>query len=76
MNGGNLFTTYLIEYLEKYIFLKIADANSIFADMKLIIQLSRQHFFADVKLFELERLSLHVILMKTNDPNQRKWQKT
>ena len=39
----------LIEYLEKYNFLKIADANSIFADVKSIIQLSRRHFFADVK---------------------------
>ena len=39
----------LIEYLEKYNFLKIANANSIFADVKSIIQLSRQHFSADVK---------------------------
>ena len=39
----------LIEYLEKYNFSKIADANSIFADVKSIIQLSRRHFFADVK---------------------------
>ena len=39
----------LIEYLEKYIFLKIANANFIFVDMKLIIQLSRWHFFANVK---------------------------
>ena len=39
----------LIKYLEKYIFLKIANANFIFVDMKLIIQLSRQHFFANVK---------------------------
>ena len=38
----------LIESLEKYNFLKIADANSIFADVKSIIQLSRRHFFADV----------------------------
>ena len=29
--------------------LKIADANSILADVKLIIQLSRWHFFADMK---------------------------
>ena len=35
----------LIEYLEKYNFLKIVDANSIFADVKSIIQLSDQHFF-------------------------------
>ena len=46
----------LIEYLEKYNFLKIAEANSIFADMKLIIELLRQHLFADIKKFELERL--------------------
>ena len=39
----------LIEYLEKHNFLKIADVNSIFADVKSIIQLSRRHFFADVK---------------------------
>ena len=32
----------LIEYLEKYNFLKIADVKS-------SIQLSRRHFFADVK---------------------------
>ena len=35
----------LIEYLKKYNFLEIADANSIFADVKSIIQLSRRHFF-------------------------------
>ena len=35
----------LIEYLEKYIFLKIADMNSIFANVKSIIKLSCQHFF-------------------------------
>ena len=39
----------LIEYFEKYIILKIANANSIFVDMKSIIQLSRWHFFAVVK---------------------------
>ena len=39
----------LIEYLEKYNFFKIADANSIFADVKTMIQLSRRHFFVDVK---------------------------
>ena len=39
----------LIEYFEKYIILKIANANSIFVDMKSIIQLSHWHFFADVK---------------------------
>ena len=32
----------LIEYLEKYNFLKTADSNSIFADVKSIIQLSRR----------------------------------
>ena len=47
----------LIEYLEKYIFLKIADVKS-------IIQLSCWHFFADVKQFELERL-LIAIMSKT-----------
>ena len=46
----------LIEYLEKYNFLKIAEANSIFADMKLIIELLRRHLFADIKKFELEGL--------------------
>ena len=46
----------LIEYLEKYNFLKIADANSIFADVKSIIQLLHRHIFADKKQFELERL--------------------
>ena len=39
----------LIECLEKYNFLKIADANSIFANMKSIIQLLRWHIFADMK---------------------------
>ena len=39
----------LIEYLEKYNFLKIANTNSIFADVKSIIRLLRQHFSADVK---------------------------
>ena len=39
----------LIEYLEKYNFLKIADVNAIFANVKSIIQLLRLHFFADVK---------------------------
>ena len=46
----------LIEYLEKYNFLKIANVNSIFVDMKSIMELSRQHFFANVKQFELKRL--------------------
>ena len=40
---------FLIEYLEKYNFLKIADVDSFFADVKSIIQLSRWHFFADMK---------------------------
>ena len=39
----------LIEYLEKYNILKIANVNSIFADMKSIVQHSPQHFFANVK---------------------------
>ena len=42
----------LIEYLEKYNFLKIADTNSIFAKVKSIMQLSHEHFFAHVKLFD------------------------
>ena len=46
------------EYLEKYNFLKIVHANSILADVKSIIQLSRQHFFANMNKFELERLYL------------------
>ena len=47
---------FLIEYLEKCSFLKIADANSIFADVKSIIQLLRWDLFADLKSFELKRL--------------------
>ena len=47
----------LIESLEKYKFLKIAEANSTFADVQSIIELLRRHFFTDVKEFELERLS-------------------
>ena len=39
----------VIEDLEKYNFLKIANANSIFADLKLMMQLLRWDFFADVK---------------------------
>ena len=39
----------LIEYLEKDNFLKIADTNFIFADLKLLIKLSCWHFFANVK---------------------------
>ena len=39
----------LIEYFKKDNYLKFADANFIFADVKLIMKLSRQHFFADVK---------------------------
>ena len=48
----------LSEYLEKYNFFKIAHVNSIFVDVKSIMELSRQHFFADVKQFELKRLFL------------------
>ena len=58
---------FLIEYLEKYNFLKIADANSIFADVKSIIQLSRRHFFADVKSFELERLNTFRLFVVIDD---------
>ena len=47
LNGGNLLQELLIEYLEKYNFLKITKVNSIFADVKSIIELSRRHFFAD-----------------------------
>ena len=39
----------LIEYLEKYNILEIADVNSIFANVKSFIQLLRLHFFAEVK---------------------------
>ena len=39
----------LIEYLEKYYFLKIANANSIFADVRSMMQLLRQHFSVGVK---------------------------
>ena len=46
----------LIEYLKKHNFWKIPDKNSIFADLKFIMQLSRWHLFADVKRYELERL--------------------
>ena len=76
----------LIGCLEKYNFLKIADANSIFANVKLIMQLSRQHFFADMKWFELERLyktpsefEIHVIItwkiqkIPTADANNLLW---
>ena len=39
----------LIEYLEKKFFLKIAEANSIFADAKSTMQLLCRHLFANVK---------------------------
>ena len=52
----------LIEYLEKYNFLKIVDVNSIFADMKSIIQLLRWHFLSTWNNFELERLQKQLIL--------------
>ena len=42
--------------MEKYNFLKIADVNSIFANVKSIMQLLHQHLFVAVKYFELERL--------------------
>ena len=38
-----------VEDLKKCNFLKIANANSVFADVKSIIKFSRQHFFADMK---------------------------
>ena len=57
MNGGNLFRATFNYIFKKCNFLKIADANSIFADAKSIMQLPRQHFFADVKKIELERLN-------------------
>ena len=38
----------LIEWLEKYNILNTADAKSIFANVKSIIQLLHQHFFANV----------------------------
>ena len=47
---------FLIEYLKKYNFLKIANVSSIFANVKSIVQLLHQHFFADMKKLELERL--------------------
>ena len=54
---------FLIEYLEKHNFLKIANANSIFAYVKSITQLLCWHFFADMKQFELERLVLFEIFI-------------
>ena len=39
----------LLEYLEKYNFLKIANVNSIFVDVKSNIQLLHWYFFADIK---------------------------
>ena len=39
----------LIEYFKKDNFLKFVNANFIFANVKLIIKLSHQHFFADMK---------------------------
>ena len=39
----------LIEYLEKYNFFEIVDVNSIFANVKLIIQFLCWHIFADMK---------------------------
>ena len=39
LNGGNLFTTPFNWIFKKSNFLKIADANSVFADMKSITQL-------------------------------------
>ena len=39
----------LIEYMEKYNFFEIVDVNSIFANVKSIMQLLCWHIFADVK---------------------------
>ena len=44
----------LIEYLEKCNFLKIAEANFIFVDVKLIIENSRRHFFTNVRELKLD----------------------
>ena len=56
MNGGICSQNFLIEYLEIYNFLKSANANSIYADVKSIIQIARWHFFASMMYFELERV--------------------
>ena len=59
LNGEVIYLQHLlIEYLEKYNFLKTADVNSIFADVKPIIQLLCLYFFANMKQIELERLLL------------------
>ena len=47
--------------------MKFADANSIFVNVKSIIQLLRQHFFADVKEFVLERLKQYFHLNHLSD---------
>ena len=60
----------LIEYLEKYNFLKIANANSIFTDMKSIIQL---FFFPDRKYFELERLEKTRMVKVAKSCHQVTW---
>ena len=43
-------------YKKFYFILKIADVKSAFADAKMILQISRRHFFTDVKNSEVERL--------------------
>ena len=48
----------LIEYLGKCNFLKIADVNSIFADVKSIIQLSRRHFFGRREIIWVRKTAL------------------
>ena len=65
---------HLIEYLEKYNFLKIANANSIFAYMKSIMQLSHWHFLADMKKSELERL-VHCHLARVQSSTCTTYQK-
>ena len=50
----------LIEYLEKDNFLKIAGANFIFVDVKLIIKLSRRHFFCRREIIWVRKTSVVV----------------
>ena len=59
LNWRNLFKTPFNLIFGKIQFFKIDDAISIFAYVKSIMQLSRRHFFADEKQFELERLYIN-----------------
>ena len=54
----------LIEYLEKYNFLRIADLNSIFADLKSIMQLSRRHFFGRPEIISVRKTENNTVLKK------------